>query len=303
MRLLVTGASGLLGLNLALEAARDHQVFGSVHLHPVRTRAFEVVQGDLTNAETLKKVIDKAEPDWIINCAALADLEACERHPALASALNEDLPARLALAARGRCQLIHLSTDAVFDGQRGGYSEEDQPNPLSVYARTKLAGEEAVLAANPQAMVARVNLFGWSLSGKRSLAEFFFNNLSQGRPVNGFTDVYFCPLFVNHLANTLLRMLEEDLQGLYHVVSSDCLSKYDFGVALAEKFGFSAELISPISVLDGGLQAARSPNLTLKNSKLVSALGEAPPPLSAGLEEFHRQYRDGYRERIFGLAA
>ena len=95
---------------------------------------------------------------------------------------------------------MHVSTDAVFDGQAAATTEQDTPNPLSIYARTKLDGERGVAEANPDAIIARVNLYGWSLSGRRSLAEFFFNNLSAGKRVKGFTDVYFCPLLANDLA-------------------------------------------------------------------------------------------------------
>jgi dTDP-4-dehydrorhamnose reductase len=145
----------------------------------------------------------------VINCAALANLEACEAEPVLAGKLNSELPEKLAkYVARGGARLVHISTDAVFDGRLGGYREIDTPNPLSLYARTKLNGEQAVLAANSEAIVARVNLFGWSLSGKRSLAEWFFNNLSSGNSMLGFTDVFFCPLLANDLAKMLLMMLE-----------------------------------------------------------------------------------------------
>lgn len=304
MRILVTGASGLLGLNAALEASQKYEVFGSVHRNVIRTTAFTVIQSDLTEPGALEKLIDESQPDWVINCAALANLEDCEANPALAEKLNSEIPEKLAYhVAKGGARLVHLSTDAVFDGKRGNYTEEDEPNPLSVYASTKLFGERAVLDANPEAVVARVNFYGWSLSGKRSLAEWFFNNLSAGNKIKGFTDIYFCPLQVNHLANLLLRMLELRLHGLYHVVSSECTSKYDFGIRLASLFGFEESLIEPASVIQSGLRAARSPKLTLKTGKLKRALGNPTPGLTEGLEGFFTQYKNGYPEFIQGMRA
>ncbi|HJW89564.1 MAG TPA: SDR family oxidoreductase, partial [Anaerolineales bacterium] len=236
---------------------------------------------------------------WVIHCAALAIVDACEAEPDLAAELNTELPRRLAEhVARGGARLVHLSTDAVFDGQRGGYTEIDQPNPLSVYARTKLAGEQAVAAADPSAIIARVNLFGWSLSGKRSLAEWFFNNLAVGGQMFGFTDVYFCPMLVNDLSHLLLKMLALGLSGLYHVVSSECLSKYEFGVLLAQRFGFDPGLITPASVEQAGLKAARSPYLTLRNDRLVADLGHRPPSLSTGIDRFYTLYQQGYPQWI-----
>ena len=292
----------MLGLNLALEAAKQHTVFGTVNSHPIKTKAFEVLRVNLLDPDEMDRVVTYANPDWVIHCAALANLEACEANPALAKQLNTDLPEKLAtIVARGGARLLHVSTDAVFDGQRGNYTEDDQPEPLSVYARTKFDGEKVVAAVNPEAIVARVNLFGWSLSGKRSLAEFFYYNLAAGKHVKGFTDVYFCPLLANDLAQIFIDMLTADLQGLYHVVSSECISKYDFGLKLSRQFGLDRELISPTSVTEGGLMAVRSPNLTLRSDKLKKAIHKPIPGLSTGMKRFYTLYQQGYPQKLFEM--
>jgi dTDP-4-dehydrorhamnose reductase len=306
MRILVTGASGLLGLNLALSAAkRDHLVFGTVKEHVLRTDAFRTIQTDLLVPGAVESLLDQTQPDWVIHCAAMANVDACEADPEQALKVNSELPARLAAyVARGgarQARLVHISTDAVFDGQRGGYGEEDTPNPLGVYARTKLEGERGVADANPQAIIARVNLFGWSLSGGRSLGEFFFYNLSAGKRVLGFTDVFFCPILASDIAPILLQMLEMQLCGLYHVVSRECTSKYEFGVRVARRFGLDESLITPASVEEAGLKATRSPNLTLRTDKLAAALSEPPPDLSTGIEGFYTQYQQGYPQFLKGI--
>lgn len=299
MRLLISGASGLLGINLALEACKQHEVIGIVHNNVVRTRDFQVVHADLRAEGEAERLIDQYQPDWVINCAALADLEACEANPPLAKKMNQDLPARLAAyVTRGGARLLHVSTDAVFDGRRGEYGEEDEPNPLSVYARTKLEGERAVQEINPQALIVRINIFGWSISGRRSLAEFFFNNLSSGKPVMGFTDVLFCPVLVNDLAQIFLTMMEQNLSGLFHVVAPEHLSKYDFGVELARRFGFDENLIRPTSVAEAGLVAARSPNLTLSVEKLQRHLRQPLPKVKEGLHRFWELYLSGYPDNL-----
>jgi dTDP-4-dehydrorhamnose reductase len=309
MRILITGASGLLGLNLALELCRQHTVFGTANQHALHTDAFTVIQADLLAPGALESLFEQTRPEWVIHCAALANLEACEADPALASQLNTELPRRLAQlckefrrdVTRGGARLVHISTDAVFDGSRGNYSETDEPNPLGMYARTKLEAERAVAEADPNAIIARVNLFGWSMGGRRSLAEFFFNNLSAGKQVMGFTDVIFCPLLVNDIALILARMLEMGLNGVYHTVGSECLSKYEFGVRLAQRFGLDAGLITPTSVYQGGLSAARAPNLSLRTQKLATALGQPLPSLSPALERFYTLYQQGYPQKIQGL--
>ncbi len=293
----------MLGLNLALEATTRHTVFGTVHEHAMKTEAFTVIESNLLAPGAVERLLDSTQPDWVIHCAALANLDACEADPLLAKQMNTDLSHTLAkYVARGGARLLYVSTDSVFDGLRGDYSEEDAPSPVGVYSCTKYEGEMAVAEADPAAIIARVNLFGWSMAGNRSLAEFFFNNLSQNKPVMGFTDVCFCPLLVNQIAHIFIDMLDHKLSGLYHVVSSDALSKYEFGVRLAHRFDFDPSLINPTIVSQAGLKAYRSPNLSLRTDKLVHALNKPLPTVSSGLDELFRIYQQGYPQRLHGMA-
>ncbi len=299
MRILVTGASGLLGLNLSLEMSGTHAIVG-IDRNKLTHPPFELIHADLLHAGTCSRLLDRVRPEAVIHTAALADVDACEASPEQARRLNADLPGELAAACTKRSiPLVHISTDAVFDGAKdGAYSETDPPNPLSLYARTKLDGERAVAAVAPHAIIARVNFFGWSLSGKRSLPEYFFNHLSAGKPCDGFTDVWFCPLFVGDLARILIRMLEAELGGLYHVVGSAALTKYDFGLHIARQFGFDENLIRPISVEQSGLAARRSHNLRLSVHKLSTALRIPIPSVYTGIEQFHTQYQQGYPHKM-----
>lgn len=298
MRILVTGASGLLGLNLCLHLADDYPIFGILHSKELLNPPFQTFSCDLNDDRSLESLIKMVRPDLIINCAAMANVDACESQPEEANRINALMPGNLAVQCKKKgIRFAHISTDAVFDGKMGDYTEEDTPNPLSVYARTKLEGERNVTAEYPEAIIARVNFYGFSLSGKRSLAEFFLNNLKAGSPVNGFVDVLFCPLYVTDLVDILLSMVAKELKGLYHVVSSESLSKYAFGVKIAERFGFDKNLIQPKSVTDGGLLAARSPRLTLKIDKLNAAEISSPGQAEC-MEHFYRQYLDDFPEKI-----
>jgi len=213
--------------------------------------------------------------------------------------LNAEVPGEIARAAYEHdIKMIHISTDSVFDGKRGGYSELDTPSPLNVYAQTKLVGEYAVSSANKEAIIARVNFYGWSLSGKRSLVEFFFNNLSQNIKVNGFKDVFFCPLYTRQLGETLLEMAGKGLKGLYHVLSSEALSKYDFGVKIARKFGFDEQLVNSILLSESGLTTTRSPNMTLSVEKLQRDLGHVMPGQDECLDSLYKDYLAGLPGQI-----
>lgn len=302
-RLLITGASGLLGLNLALEYANEFQVIGIVNNHLLKEACFQVVQTDLLEEGAVEQVFSRYQPDWVLHCAALADIGLCERNPDRAEELNVRLPGIIARNAHANAaRLIHISTDAVFDGQEGGYREDSQTNPINVYAKTKLAGEREVFECYPEALVVRLNLFGWSRSGKRSLAEFFFNNLAHQREVFGFTDVFFTPLLANDLADLFLPMLDSETKGLFHLGSPEKISKYQFGLEIAQRFGFSEELIHPVLMEEAKIKASRGKDLSLLTDKFESSFSASIPELSTGLNRFFGLYQQGYPQKLQDLS-
>jgi len=304
-RLLVTGASGLLGLNLALKSAESGwDVTGWSGRRALARVPFSAEQVDLLDLASIPARVAALSPDLIIHCAALADIDKAEQHPALAEKINTQVPEAIARAAKAcGAQLIHISTDAVFDGQRGDYRETDAPNPISVYARTKLEGEQAVLAAYPQAVAARVNFYGWSPTGQRSLAEFFYTHLRSEQTMNGFTDVFFSPLYVGHLAELLLTIADRRLEGLYHVFCPQATSKYAFGVSIARLFELDESLINPSALQEIQAGTPRSLNLSMNTDKLQTALGTALPSEAEGLQAFYADWQSGLPDRLVAAIA
>ena len=250
------------------------------------------------------ELLDRFAPDAILHCAALANIDECEKYPEKAAELNSIYPGKFAAAARKRgIKFVHISTDAVFDGEdcgESGYREDDTPNPVSRYAETKLRGEINVLDSNPEALIPRVNFYGWSSGGKRSLVEFFYNNLEAGNQVNGFSDVFFNTLYVHSLSDILDEMLGLDARGIYHVFSAEHQSKYAFGVSVAKAFGFDPSLVRAVSWKDGGLAARRSPNLIMNTDKLRTLLDHRLPGQQECLDHFCRDTAAGLRGQIMG---
>lgn len=304
-RLLITGVSGLLGINLALEAVqKGFDVLGWTNSHPLKNTPFQQEIVALENLETLPAALQNARPDAVIHCAAIANLDVAEQNPELTDLVNAQAPGILAKATNNMgIPFVQISTDAVFDGSRGNYSEEDLPNPHNTYAKSKLAGEQAVRQAYAEALIARVVFYGWSISGKRSLAEFFFNNLSQGKPVNGFTDSIFSPLYVLDLADLLLEALSKKLNGTYHFFSKESLSKYDFGMALAKRFCLDESLITPVETAEGNLLTRRSLNLSANTTKLQNALEHELPGIPEGIERLYDDYQKGLRQQLAAFLA
>lgn len=300
-KILVTGASGLLGLNFSLLFYRKYQIVGISNRTKLKNVPFDVIYCDLLK-EDPGALLDQYKPEVVLHCAAMANIDQCEKNPEDAERINSIYPGRLAKEAGDRnMKFIHISTDAVFDGENcgvTGYREEDKTNPISRYAETKLHGEENVLDRNPDALIARVNFYGWSTGGHRSLVEFFYNNLESGKQVNGFSDVFFNTLDVHDLSALLCELVDLDAKGIYHVFSSQFQSKYDFGVSVAKTFGFDAEKIHPVSWKDGGLTAKRSPNLIMNTDKLRVLLGHALPDQQQCMDQFYQDTKNGLRDRI-----
>ena len=303
MRLLITGASGLLGSNLVLAAVdAGNQVFATSLTKPIQLSNVGWRAADLTTLEESAALMNAAEPDWVIHCAAATDVDQCEADPAWAFVLNRDMARNVALAAREAGAVhVHISTDAVFGGDQGPHAETDETRPINTYGLSKLEGEQAVVDANPQAAIVRTNLYGWSPPGRSSLAEWFLEYLRQGKTRPGFTDIRINPLLVNHLADLLLSVLEVGLSGIYHVASRNSVTKYELGVRIAQVFELDADLVQPTESDDAGLRAARPKDLSLQVGKIERDLGAQMPDVNDGVTSLRRLEQEGYRERLQNL--
>ena len=303
MRVLITGASGLLGSNLVLAAFdAGHQVFATSLTRPLQLQNMGWRAADLTRPEESAALMNAVEPDWVIHCAAATDVDQCEADQAWAFALNRDMARNVAEAAREAGAIhVHISTDAVFDGGQGPHAETDEARPINTYGLSKLEGEQAVIDSNPQAAIVRTNIYGWSPPGRSSLAEWFLEYLRQGKRRPGFTDVQINPLLVNQLAALLLRVLEAGLSGLYHIASREPITKYELGVRIAQVFELEADLVQPTESEQAGLSAARPKDLSLEVGKIERDLGVQMPEVNDGVTSLRRLEQAGYRERLQSL--
>lgn len=283
-RWLITGATGLLGANAAVNLAGEAVAIPSARRMP-RGQQPSFIESDLTSAAERDGLVDRAQADVVFHAAALSSIEACAQDPALAHELNVEASAHLArqAAARG-AKFVFISTDAVFNGERGNYSETDETSPNSEYGRTKVRAEAAVLEAHPSAIVARVNFYGWSPTGRRSLAEFFYRELSAGHNVNGFTDTVVSTMYVESLISAIKLLVANRSTGIFHVASSEPTSKYDFGRRLATTFGFDPTLVHAAQSADF-LADRRGSQMSLSTAKFTS---ETQSPLPRQEEDMKR---------------
>jgi dTDP-4-dehydrorhamnose reductase len=298
--ILVTGASGLLGASLvSLAREQGREVVGLYHRHPVHIDGVKWLAADLSDPAAICRIFEELRPSSVVHCAAVTDVDWCEEHPEEVNRINAMVPATLAaISSRSGVRLLYISTDSVFDGERGNYAEPDVPDPVNIYARSKLQGEREVLRENPTALIARVNLYGWNAQNKQSLAEWVLEALILGKPVPGFSDVFFCPILANDVAEVILAMLDQNLTGLYHVVGSQPVSKFAFARQVASTFGFDPGQVVPARAADAKLKAQRPRDTSLNTKKICSALGRAMPDTAAGLRRFAQLRESGYAERM-----
>jgi dTDP-4-dehydrorhamnose reductase len=270
---LIIGASGFLGSNIAQAAHKQHNAVLHSFSHPVALDQCPSYTADLLETCAVDRLIDAAEPDLVINCAALANVDACEHHSELARQLNAMLPGALArVCNRSAIDFVHISTDAVFGATGAPYSVDTSPQPTNAYGRSKLVGESLVLEQHPSALVVRTNIVGWSPSGQRSLLEFFWHRLSRGESSPGFADAMFRPVAANELWSAISAWSTEARNtgraGIRHATGATLLSKLDFGRRVARTFGFDPQLIQVADLGGANLAAKRALNLDVLPSPL-----------------------------------
>ncbi|WP_161972325.1 SDR family oxidoreductase [Glaciihabitans arcticus] len=291
-RWLVTGTTGLLGSNAAISLAEANDVTGVSRTAPMGAPV-PFVETDISSAAGRSGLVDRAEADVVLHAAAIASIEEAEQKPELAWRLNVEASADLAAqAAENGSRFVYISTDAVFDGENGPYDEGSEPSPTNEYGRTKLAGERAVLEANPEALVARVNFYGWSPSGTRSLAEFFHTRLALGETVRGFTDTVVSTLYVGHLVDAIAALVAAGASGVTHVVSSEATSKFDFGRRIAAGFGFDPQLVQPALSTDV-LAVKRGSDISLSTGRASGMLGAPLAGQQAGIDRLVTEFTSG----------
>ena len=282
MKLLVVGSSGFLGSYLGFALPRaGHEVYGVSR----RDVAYFPNNTVITDLDGVERVIRRGEFDAVINCVAVASHEACEKDPDTAEAINSVVPGVWASAANEvGAHFVHISTDAVFDGASSElYVEHDEAHPESVYGITKARGERAVLAANSQALVLRVNFFGWSKSHESGILDFFVNAFTNQLPITGFQDYVVSSLYMGHLVDVMVELVERKQSGVFHAVSTTPQSKYDFGQMVARCAGLSADSMAEGFLAEATGLAPRGHDLSLSTAKIEDTLGHPMPSTESGV--------------------
>jgi len=261
LKILVTGASGLLGSKVVQELQLEgHQVIPTSHSKSLYPTSIIL---DITQNKDVYELITKTKPNIIVHAAAETKVDLCEKQPEYAHKVNVQGTRNIAKACqKAETKLIYISTDYVFNGETGNYIEEDKTNPINTYGLTKLQGERETKNNCKNYLILRTSVnFGWH-QHKSNFATWIIASLRQGKTINVVTDHYNTPTLTDNLAQVIVETIEKDVTGVYHTSGSERISRYNFARKIAEIFNLNPKLIKLIKMKDletSGIWLAKRP--------------------------------------------
>lgn len=267
MKVLITGGSGLLGSAVSFHFRDYFQVTSTYTSHKVEIDGCKTIQLDITYLRKTIDTIKKIKPEIIIHTAALVGVGICEKNPVLAKKINVEGTRNIVEAAKKTdSKIIYISTDYVFDGKKGNYSEEDKPNPINIYGKTKYGGE--ILIDTQKDAIIRTSIYGWNIiKTRRSFSTWIIEDLRNNKHINVFADNINSMMLANNFAEALKEFIDKDLNGITNIASSEKISKYDFAITLADIFKLDKDLVNPIKNDEAPGADKRPLDVSLSTSK------------------------------------
>jgi dTDP-4-dehydrorhamnose reductase len=241
--------------------------------------------------KSIREISNSIKPDFIINFVAQTNVDGCETDKMLAYELNVKVVENLIRAAKiSQSTIIHLSTDYVFDGKNGPYSENDLPSPINYYGKTKLAAENACIVSNLPYSIIRTNVvYGVSDGLKKDFIEWVLENCDQGKEINVVSDQYGNPTLADDIAIAMMKIISKKRTGIYHIGGKDYVSRFEFAVKIAEHFHVDSSLIKKIETSELHQKANRPMRGGLLTLKAETDLGIKLAGIESGLQTYRHQ--------------
>jgi dTDP-4-dehydrorhamnose reductase len=287
MRILITGASGMLGKALIFENKANYSLYGTYLSTNLDIKEVTLLRIDICDKNSFSEVISKIVPDIIIHTAALTNVDLCEKKKEVAYKVNVVGTENVVESAKKvNAKLIYISTDFVFDGKNGNYTEEDPPNPINYYGITKLKGEEISLTYK-NSLIIRTSIFGLNHLGSKPGIEGIIEDVKRGKKIYAPVDSFYSPISVISLAKIIYYLIENNASGVYHIGSRERISRFDFFDILFKIYGLPHNQLLKISFKEyqKGKYARRPKDVSLASSKIVRDFGVDLPCVRSDLEE------------------
>ncbi|MFW9946853.1 MAG: dTDP-4-dehydrorhamnose reductase [Candidatus Odinarchaeota archaeon] len=300
-KLLIIGASGLTGYRLAKLSSEFYEVYGTYNKRPINIENCEISQLDKTNKEKVHSLIKHINPNIVIDCSAVHNVDYCETHQEETWNVNVEATKFIAKICKDiEARMIYISTDYIFDGTAKHYDEYSKPNPINYYGVSKLKAEEEIANLEISYAIARTSLiFGWipsELKGLESSSKksinfvlWALNKLRNRVPLNIVTDQFSTPTFVDNLVNYLLALAKSNENGIFHTTGKQCLNRYEFACKIIEVFNINKDLITPVTSDLFEQIAERPMRCCLSSDKAQKLLGVKPYTIQEALLKMKEQ--------------
>ena len=284
-KLLVTGVSGFLGWNLVPLASKNWQVYGTYFSHALEITGINLCKVDLTDFLAIEKLFLEIKPDAVIHLAAQSQPNFCQKNPELSYKVNVSSTVNLAqLSAEFQIPFLFTSTDLVFEGTKPPYQESDHVCPINLYGEHNAEAEREILNVYPESIICRMPLmFGIPSPCSQSFIQPFIQTLKAGKPLSLFEDEMRSPVSGKTASEGILLALEKCRGEILHLGGKESISRYQFGLLMAEKLGLPTDIISACKQADVPMAAPRPRDVSLNSAKAYD-LGYNPPSLG---EEFN----------------
>lgn len=270
---IITGGSGLLALNWAFVKKKDAQITLLLHQRKVSIEGVDSMFINLRSEKTVFEFLSKVQNCIVIHCAAITDVNYCEKNPEVAYETNSLIAGNLAnICSKLAIKFVHISSDHLFSGLKPFSSEELPLCPQNVYGSSKADAEKRVLQFNPDSLVIRTNFFCWGPTYRASFSDFLINSIREKKKISLYTDIFYTPIYATHLVELVHKLVSSNLSGIFNVVGSERLSKYEFGKMVFSIFSGNMKLIKKTKYQDQANSIKRPLDMSLSNKKLIDSL-------------------------------
>ncbi len=297
MKILVLGGSGLVGDHFITDS-KSNDFITTYRNNVINFPNVVSVKINLPQDwSKLEELILKEKPDIVLNSIAYSNSDFCETNREETYTLHVKISEKITtICSKINSKIVFLSTDYVFDGKKGNYTENDRTNPINYYGHTKDLAEKIILKNENNLVLRTAMVYG--LSSKVRFLRYVIENLKKDQEINTYDDIFNSATLLDDLTNGISKAIELDASGIYHIVGSSCVSRFDFAKTVAKVFDFNENLVKPVSILSAKLKAQRPINPCLNNSKASKTFGIKFSSINEGIKQIYERRSD---LGIFGI--
>ena len=284
-KILIIGGSGFVSTNLIKYLPENWEIFATYNSNIIKSEKIQSFKINfLETPEKIIPIIQNIEPDYIVDTVAFPSVDFCEENHSIADKLHIDATKIISkISNKINSKLLFLSTDAVFEGELNKkYFETNIPKPINYYGFTKLKAEKIVLASSKNNVVLRTAvIYGVGIQSR--FTNWILSYLRYKKPVDPFVDQFNSPTLVDDLSQVMLKILKNDISGLFHATGPTCVNRYDFAVMLAKEFNLDSNLVKPVTSSQKKQNAPRPISTCLNSSKLEEEINFTFRDLKTGI--------------------